>query len=364
MPAKMASGERKRDENVTLDEFANRFADQEAGSWLPDLGPVSRQLTQRIGNESITASMLATNFWRAWLSSNRAEAILRRHGASPAEMAQRKTIIVPRLSLNRFDLIVFDPGLGSDFPPTRIELNEYIPVEELQFGARLSAMSNPLRYFWEDAPTAAAESFGGGNQPYSIILASSPRLERLYVPSTPLDVFDASINQHSTAGAVVEDLTRKGRVGVTAALHGIDPTSASITVDGKVGTVVRTHVITDSVFIEVPNPSCGAVNAKGVVAGLAPRGSQNADFVGAVSNRRTTKIVGWDPQVPTPSPHRQACIYTGRDAQPGDSGCALVTDDDWIVGFAFERTLPGQSPVQCSWVWAESVMNGLQVKLI
>ena len=33
---------------------------------------------------------------------------------------------------------------------------------------------------------------------------------------------------------------------------------------------------------------------------------------------------------------------------------ALVTDDDWIVGFAFERTVPGGVPVQCSWIWAES----------
>jgi hypothetical protein len=203
-----------------------------------------------------------------------------------------------------------------------------------------------------------------GNQPYAVILASAPRVERLYVPSTPLDVFDASIGQNSTAGIVVEDLTKQGRVGVTAALHGISASSTSVTVNGKSGTVIRTSLITDSAFIEVPNPSTSAVTTKGVMSGLAPRGSQNADFVGAVSKKRTTTIVGWDPQVPTPSPHRQACLYTGRDAQPGDSGCALVTDDDWIVGFAFERTLPGQSPVQCSWVWAESVMNGLQVKLI
>jgi hypothetical protein len=354
--------ERERDEGLTLDKFVDQFADERRASWLPDLGPVRKRLMSTIGNEDITASMLATNFWRAWLSSERAEAILRSHGASAVEMAQRKTVIVPRPRLNRFDLIVFDPGLGADFQPKSIELNGSLKLPELEFGARLAATSNPLRHLWEDAPQAVAESFMGG--PYAVILTSSPRVERLYVPSTPLDVFDASISQHSTAGIVVEDLTKQGRVGVTAALHGISTSSTSVTVDGKPGTVIRTHPITDSAFIELPNPSCAAVSANGVMSGLAPRGSQNANFVGAVSKKRTTTIVGWDPQVPTPSSHRQACIYTGRDAQPGDSGCALVTDDDWIAGFAFERTLPGQSPVQCSWVWAESVMNGLQVKLI
>lgn len=359
-----AGGEREQHGGLTLDQFVDRYADDRPASWLPDLGPVSKQLMSTIGNEGITASVLATNFWRAWLSSEGTKALLRRHGATPAEMGQRKAIIVPRPRLKRFDLIVFDPGLGTDFQPKRIELNGSLRLPELQLGAQLAATTNPLRHLWEDAPQAIAESFMGGKQPYTVILAPSPRVERLYVPIIPLDVFDASIGQHSTAGIVAEDLTKQGRMGVTAALHGISASSTAVTVNGTTGTVIRTHQITDSAFIEVPNPSCAALNATGVMSGLAPRGSQNANFVGAVSKKRTTTIVGWDPQVPTPSSHRQACIYTGRDAQPGDSGCALVTDDHWIVGFAFERTLPGQSPVQCSWVWAESVMNGLQVKLV
>jgi hypothetical protein len=320
-----------------------------------------------VGNEDKTASVLATNFWRAWLASEGAEKVLQSNGASRVEMARRKTIIVPRPQLNRFDLIVFDPGLGADFQPKNIEVNGSIQLPELQFGARLASTNNPLRHLWEDAADAVAESFMGGNQPYAVILAPSPREEPLYVPGTPVDVFDSSVGQHSTAGVVVEDLTKRGRVGITAALHGISTSSTSISVNGISGALIRTHSVTDSAFIEVPNPSyppAAGLNATGVMTGLAPRGSQNAEFIGAISKKRKTQIVGWDPQVPTPSHYRQALIYTGRDAQPGDSGCALVTDDGWIVGFAFERTLPGQSPVQCSWVWAESVMNALQLKLI
>jgi hypothetical protein len=360
----MAEGEPTKDPGLTLDKFVGRFADARTASWLPDLGPVSKRLMVAVGNEGVTASMLATNFWRAWLSSARTEELLRKWGASSAAMAKLNTIIVPRPSLNRFDLVIFDPGLAPDFTPTAIDVSGSLRLSELQFAAQLSATSNPLRYLWEEAPQAVAESFVDGKQPFVAILAPSPQTERLYVPSTPIDVLDTSISQHSTAGVVVEDLTKQGRFGVTAALHGINPSSTSVTVDGKSGIVMRTHPITDSAFIEVTKPSCAAVTAKGVMSGLAPRGSQNAAFVGVTSKKRTTTILGWDPQVPTPSPQRQACVYTGRDAQPGDSGCALVTDDDWIVGFGFERTLPGQSPVQCSWVWAESVMKGLQVKLV
>ncbi len=357
-------GKTESESALTLDKFVDRFADQQSGKFLPGLGAVSKQLLGNIGNEGTTAAMLATNFWRAWLASEHAEAILRRHGASRVGMARRKTIIVPRPSLDQFDLIVFDPGLRAEFAPVAIKLNTLLTVQELQFGARLAATDEGLRHLWEQAPQAATKSFMNGDQPYAVVLASSPRVERLFVPSQPLDVFDASIAEHSTAGVVVEDLTKQGRIGVTAALHGISETAVSVTVDGKPGTVVRPHPVTDSVFIEVARPACAAATAKGVMTGLAPRGSQRANFIGTVSKNRTTTIVGWDPQVPTPSTHRQACIYTGRDAQPGNSGCALVTDDGWIAGFAFERTLPGQSPVQCSWVWAESVLNGLKVKLI
>jgi hypothetical protein len=276
-------------------------------------------------------------------------------------MEQRTAIIVPRLELRRFDLVVLDPGLPPETTPNRLDLAQSMDPSALQFGAARAALGGALPYLWGDAPKAAIET---SNHPFSVVIAPLPRMERLYVSSHPLDVVDTATGQRSTAGVVVEDLTKAGRVGVTAALHGIAGAAATVTVDGKTATVIRTHAVTDSAFIETAPPTYSAVAAKGVMSGLAPRGNQTADFVGTTSKKRSTTIVGWDPQVPTPSAHRQACIYTGRDAQPGDSGCALVTDDDWIVGFAFERTVPGHSPVQCSWIWAESVMNGLQVKLI
>lgn len=136
-------------------------------------------------------------------------------------------------------------------------------------------------------------------------------------------------------------------------------------VDSLPGSVVRTDRLTDSAFLEVSGlaPQVN-VPAGGVMRGMLPRGLQQAEFRGVTSGVISTTITAFNPELPNPSPNRQALIYTPRDAQPGDSGAALVTDDGYLVGFAFERTLPGAQPEHCSWVWAQSVLDALDVSLV
>jgi hypothetical protein len=96
--------------------------------------------------------------------------------------------------------------------------------------------------------------------------------------------------------------------------------------------------------------------------GKLPNGLQRASFEGAVSLERQTFINSWDLGLPTIHRAAQRKIYTPRDAQPGDSGSALITDDGYLVGFAFERT-PRDSPMQfCSWIWADSVFHALELQ--
>lgn len=344
-------------------EFVNEFSDDRAGEFLPDIGPIGDALFSVIGNEGVTASILATNFWRAWLSSTNSGNLLYQNGGSSFLISDYRTIIVPRPELQRFDLIALDPGLPSDVSPVHIDLSP-VSEDELYEGSLNSSSDSPISQLGENGPAAMRESFRDGVQPFAVVLAPLPASERLYAPDRALEVDGSTPQTTSTAGVVVKDCKNSSRVGVTGALHGVDTSLSSVDVDGVSGTIVRTHSITDSVFIEVPDPCCSSIGKNGVMNGIAPRGNQNAEFVGATSRNRTTTITGWDPQVPTPSSNRQALVYTGRDAQPGDSGCALVSDDDWVVGFAFERTKPGQSPAQCSWVWAQSVLDGLDVELV
>jgi hypothetical protein len=351
---------------MNLPEFVDKLVGEERGGDLIESGLGARRLFEYIGDQELTRAILATNFWRAWLASDLSRPLLTSLGASPGALARSRTVIVWRENVNRFDLVVLDPALFPDFTPRATSLNLEDSVESIMRGAVRSFVDSPIPRVGTDAPRLAVEiSADYKNNPFAVILAREPALERLSVPSSPLEV-DNLKGEMSTAGAMVQDSIHHGRVGVTAALHAVE-TASVVTVStpfGKVtGSVIRTDSVTDSAFIEAPIASVSTRSVKGVMSGMAPRGKQKAEFIGLISKSCSTVVVAWDSQIPNPSSRRQACIYTPRDAQPGDSGSALITDDDWIVGFAFERSKPGEDPEQCSWIWAESVLNRLNVTL-
>jgi hypothetical protein len=266
-------------------------------------------------------------------------------------------------------MLVLDPALARDFQPKSIRATEVGTMETIIMRGAVSIFADdPIPILGTEGVQLAAEVSRNGEQPFTVVLAPEPAYEHLssaFVPDPALlvDNLLGGPASTSTAGMLVEDVTQSGRSGVTAALHAIE-TATTVKVGPHSGTVLRYDDVTDSAFIELsPMPSVPTKTVKnGVMSGMAPRGNQQAEFIGSQSKACSTKITGWDSQIPNPSSRRQACVYTARDAQPGDSGSALTTDDDWVVGFAFERTKPGESPLQCSWIWADSVLNRLKVK--
>ena len=59
---------------------------------------------------------------------------------------------------------------------------------------------------------------------------------------------------------------------------------------------------------------------------------------------------------------RLGLFVLGSLKKPVDSGSALVTDDGFLVAFAFERSRY-DSPTQfCSWIWAAAVFDALQLQ--
>jgi hypothetical protein len=350
---------------VDLSKYASEYVRRgERGIDLIKSGPASARLLERIGNEGKVRSLLATNFWRAWLASDLAVSVLKALDAPPGVLSRGRTIIVSQDEGMSFDLVVLDPELPKHFGPKSLSANvRGAMVETLLRGAVRSLIENPIPAIGNEAPQLAVEVSRNGEQPFHVVLGPEPAVERLSVPATPLSVDNGLGATRSTAGVLVEDKSQAGRIGVTAALHGVEPAS-SVTIAGQTGTVIRTDSITDGAFVELASrPTANVKSTNGVMTGMAPRGNQKAEFTGLASATASTVITSWDADVPNPSARRQACLYTPRDAQPGDSGSALITDDDWIVGFAFERTKPGANPEHCSWIWAESVLNRLNVKL-
>ena len=356
------------DQSLGLPAFVYKHAGiRQQGMDLIKSGPASLRLLARVGDEGRTLSLLATNFWRAWLGTDFATVLMASLGASRSVFSRSRTIVVS-LDPTRFDLLVLDPALPQDFQPKSECANVDGAVESIIMGGAVRAFADePILLLGTESPQLAAE-VGSVEQPFTVLLAPEPAYERLgfgsaSVPDPALSVDNLLGGPASTVGIQVEDITQRGRLGVTAALHGVEP-ATTVKVGTHSGTVVRTDSVTDSAFIEIsPTASVSMkVATNGVMSGMTPRGHQRAEFIGSQSKTCPTTITGWDAQIPNPSSRRQACVYTARDAQPGDSGSALVTDDGWIVGFAFERTRPGESPAQCSWVWADSVLNRLKVK--
>ena len=338
---------------LNLVEFVDRFTGAERGRDLVRLGPATAELFVRIGDEAHAQALIAANYWRAWLACSDAPRLL---GGS---WEQGRHIVVLRREVGRYDLLVLDPSIPRGTPPAAILVK---PATREMEEAAAGTPAGPLSPLLGDLSPRLVKEVADSDQPFAVVVASAPEYELRCVPIQPLGV--SGRGAESTAGVVVSDRLNPDVVGVTAALHAIADAGV-VHVDGKPGVVLRRDVLTDSAFVALPAVPAGSalLRTKGVMTGLAPRHNHPASFVGFQSRSQRTVITGADPTIPTPSPLRQACLYTDRDAQPRDSGAALVTDDGWIAGFAFERTLPGQSPAHCSWIWAESVLDALGLVL-
>jgi hypothetical protein len=66
-------------------------------------------------------------------------------------------------------------------------------------------------------------------------------------------------------------------------------------------------------------------------------------------------ITSYDTAIVDPQADEMCRVYTEADTARGDSGAALIDENDFILGFAW-RLSRYNSPVQySSWVWAEQV---------
>jgi hypothetical protein len=86
-----------------------------------------------------------------------------------------------------------------------------------------------------------------------------------------------------------------------------------------------------------------------------PREPGPAFFDGAKSGLTTTIITTHDPAIIDPQPDELCRVYTDADTAPGDSGAALIDEDDFIAGFARRRSGYNSLVQYSSWVWAEQV---------
>jgi hypothetical protein len=338
---------------MDLVDFADNNLDSKKGEYLPSSGFYTERLLRLVRDEGKTASLIATHFWRAFLASEAVRLTERELELPRGSLFFAEKMVVYRDRSNRYDLITLLPQLRGTrakyVAPTEDQLLEgWYKWNRLRF-AQPSPYNNPQ---------LAIEAFRMG-QPFELLATEAPPTELLHAPAHWCKVEGSGITD-SSAGVVAKD--KAGRQGVTAALHSVGHATVA-RVDGQSGHVVTTHEISDSCFIELSTlPSVGSKGSKGTLAGILPRGAQKASFDGFNSRHVDTTINAWSPELPDVHTYDRTKVYTKKDSDPGDSGTALITDDDYIAGFAFERSKMGSAFEYSSWIWADLVLQALQLE--
>jgi hypothetical protein len=193
-----------------------------------------------------------------------------------------------------------------------------------------------------------------------VVLSRRPKMVPLCAPSPHLAIISGG--KVSTAGIVCHDAGHD--LGVSACFHGTGPVGTSVTVAGVPGVVKQADPLQDIVFISmplgwVPPPLYGL---KGVRSTRAPSEAEPVYFEGAGSKSRvSTRVKSHDAGILRRRRTLQLRVQTPADTNNGDSGSALVDDDDHVIGFGFERTAPGDFPELTDWIWAANALDALNL---
>jgi hypothetical protein len=169
----------------------------------------------------------------------------------------------------------------------------------------------------------------------------------------------ADHNPVATLGSFLTDTdeTAGETCVATTAWHALGRRSRTLIIGGAPLEVVRRHHPSDSCLVRVNKSVLEGrewTGHKGPLR-MPPREYGLASFNGAASGYTSTHITGFDKAIFDRKPGPMCRVYTEPDTAKGDSGAALIDEDNHIVGFAYGRS-PLDAPTQySSWVWAEQV---------
>ena len=100
--------------------------------------------------------------------------------------------------------------------------------------------------------------------------------------------------------------------------------------------------------------------AGGIRSTRAPSEAEQVRFEGVGTGSRVlTRVKSHDAGILRKRATVQLKVQTPADTNTGDSGSALVDDDDRVIGFGFERTAPADFPELTDWVWAAYALAAL-----
>lgn len=327
----------------------------------------------RIGNEGRTLSILG---------DLAAEAMLDTIAAGRGYTSHRRRLganVRPLIVPNKRDapdtgpatILLLDPDLPQTFTPTR-----YTDQLDGDYEKPTAAWQNLLRFDRPNTSDQHREVAGmlhqaGPNgvaellwiaQP-EVVLAPEPEMEFVGCPSPALEIGCAVPGkpaQTSSAGMFCRDAD--GHLGVTACHHGTGPVGTAVTIGGLPGVVGQANQIQDIVFIPLPEDYVIPNFARGLNGPRTQRTPGQGDpaqFEGRTSGLKNTVVSSYGPGLLDLDPLSQNRIQTPAAVNQGDSGSALIDEDDRVLGFAFRRTRYGAAIEFADWIWAANALAAL-----
>jgi hypothetical protein len=325
---------------------------------LAGAGPASARVAEAAASPEAGQSFLAGVFW--WLFT-RSEAYA---DAKKRLRASRRArpIVVSHADGTRFDLLLLDPR--------RRKRLAGVPLRGAQTSRRFTfpdshrqrlddvARRCHLDHALDGQVLADSARELAASPDFGVAIVNAPPEVPTCAPSPAVALQSADSEAVATLGSFLAGEEAGGDTCLaTTANHALGRRARTLTIDGAALDVVRRHNRSDSCLVRVPLSILDGRQRSGIKGVLrsTPSLYGYGTFDGAASGLTRTRITAFDIAIVDPQPDEMCRVYTDADTARGDSGAALIDENDFIVGFAWRRSRY-DAPVQfSSWVWAEQV---------
>ncbi len=344
--------------NPGLSGLMDELLGDHIGRSLALAGPASARVTEAMGSSETGQSFLAGLFWWLFSQSEGYRDAAKRLRASKSA----RPIVVSHGYGTRFDLLLLDPRRRRRLGAVQLEkastslgyashatLWEHLGDMLRRFA--LGGLLGPETLLGSARELASSAEFGMAiiNAPFEIPTSALS-------PAVPLEAYGHPV---ATLGSFLTDVeaTADDTCLATTANHALGRHWRTLTIGGSPPEIVHRHKPSDSCLVRVNKSIMDDRLRYGLKGPLrkTPRLNAPAFFDGAISGPTSTLITAIDLAIMDPRPEEMRRVYTEPATVPGDSGAALIDEDDCIVGFAHTRSGYGSPAKFSAWVWAEQV---------
>jgi hypothetical protein len=330
-------------EGRSMSAVMDELLGSDTGRQLSEVGPSCAQVAQAMP-QGAGESFLAGVFWWLFTNSDAYANTLYPLGVGSGT----RPVVVCHAGGTRFDLLLLDPQRNDDdWVAVQLDASQtlfwmaspYVSEERLNRVLRRADLADavaPETLLGSARELAASSQFG-------VAVVAAPEEIPTCAVWPAVGVFKGNSDDPvATLGVYLsdEDPTATDTCIATTVDHVLGIDWQGLTVDAAPLEVISRHHESDSCLLRLPKTLLDGRQRTGLKGPLltVPVKFSTATFYGAVSGMKQADFLDWDPSIVDPVADEVVRVYTDAVTRVGDSGAALVDQNDFIVGFARGRT--------------------------